>query len=105
MVLALLLAALIFWRVNGEHEFSAGDFERATGQQLPVSARIIASESLNWDLQGDHDACALIDVSMEALFAGYKVLAAEYGSVQGGEGRYWAIAVGKPVVMVRYASW
>lgn len=132
--IVLLLLAVMFWQVQGEHEFSAGDFERVTGQQLPASVKIIAAESLDWDLHGDHDACAVIEISMEdfqqlqqlmdpndgsepvpagltcsdnmnALFASYKVLAAEYGSAEGGEARYWALVDGKPIVLVKYASW
>lgn len=134
IALAILLTVLIFLQVNSDHEFTSGDFENATGQQLPASAEIILSESLNWDLYGDHDACAVIEISMEdfqrlekimkpsnvsdqvpasvscsddmdALFASYKILAAEYGFKEGGEARYWALVDGKPIVLVRYASW
>lgn len=134
IAMALVLAVSIFWQVRSEHAFSSRDFESATGQQLPASASIVASESLDWDLHGDHDACAVIEISpedfqrlqnvikpsqvsepvpasiscsdeMNALFANYTVLVAEYGSTEGGEGRYWALADGKPIVLVRYASW
>ncbi len=60
IAMAFVLVALIFWQVKAEHQFSADDFTRATGQPWPVSARVIAGESFNWDLQGDHDACAVI---------------------------------------------
>jgi len=134
IAMALVLAVFILWQAHSEHEFSSRDFESATGQQLPASASIIAGESLNWDLQGDHDACAVIEISpedfqrlqgvikpskvsdpvpasiscseeMNTLFANYKVLVAEYSSAEGGEGRYWALVDGKPIVLVRYASW
>ncbi len=130
----LLLAVYFFWLIHREHVFSASDFEKVIGQQLPASARIIAGESLDWDLQGSHDACAVIEVSAEdftrlqkvikpndvsepvpaslscsaemtEVFARYKVLVAEYGSVKGGESRYWALVDGQPIVLVRYASW
>ncbi len=114
--------------------FSADDFKRATGHALPASARILNSESMNWDVHGDHDACALIEVSekdyailsasihpstpsdgkpsnapcspaMYAAFAQYSVRVAEYASWDGGGFRHWALVEGKPLIMVQVATW
>jgi hypothetical protein len=114
--------------------FSADDFKRATGHDLPASARLVKSESMNWDAHGDHDACALIEVSekdyailsaaihpgapsaakpsnapcsesMYAAFAQYQVRVAEYASWDGGGFRHWALVEGKPLIMVQVATW
>ncbi|MFG6431737.1 hypothetical protein [Roseateles sp. LYH14W] len=131
IALAALGAGLVYFQLYGEHEFSAADFEDATGQKLPASARILKGESRGWDLRGDHDACALIKLSqadyerllaairpgtgsdnaspcsaeMYAAFARYTVRAAESTSKQGGSYYAWALADGQSVVMVEYSSW
>ena len=113
------------------HEFSASDFEHATGHPLPASARILKGEAGDWDLHGDHDACALIEVSrqdyelllsairprmrsgdttpcsaeMYTAFARYTAKAVESAAVEGGSFRSWALAAEEPVVMVQYSSW
>jgi hypothetical protein len=137
MVAARFLAILVLAQLVGcgrAPSFSAADFKRATGHSLPESASILKSESMNWDVHGDHDACALIEVSekdyvelsaamhpsspsdgkpsnapcskaMYATFAQYSVRVAEYASWDGGGFRHWALAEGKPLVMVQVATW
>jgi hypothetical protein len=114
--------------------FSAEDFKRATGHPLPESAHVLKAESMNWDVHGDHDACALIEVAekdyamlsaairptspsdgkpssapcskaMYATFAQYSVRVAEYASWNGGGFRHWALVEGKPLIMVQVATW
>ena len=109
--------------------FSADDFKRATGHSLSESAHILKSESMNWDVHGDHDACALVEVSqrdyeqlriampqmspsagkpsnapcskeMYATFAQYSAGVEEYSTWEGGGFRRWALVNGKPLIMV-----
>jgi len=137
MVTAKFLAILVLAQLvacGRSPNFSADDFKRATGHSLPESAHILKSESRNWDLHGDHDACALIEVSeqdyaqlsaairptspsdgklsntpcsnaMYARFAQYSVRVAEYASWDGGGFRHWALVDGKPLIMVQVATW
>jgi hypothetical protein len=114
-------------------EFSPSDFEAATGVAYPPSARVIQGESLGWDIHGDHDACALIEVSpedhqrlllamgqraesvppasldcsehMNAEIKKVVVRASASKSAEGGYSHYWALAKDKPLVVVQYSSW
>jgi hypothetical protein len=138
MLAVRFLALLVLTQLvacGGAPRFSADDFQRATGHELPESARILKSESMNWDVNGDHDACALIEVSekdyaklsaamrptsqtsdakpsnapcskgMYATFAQHSVRVAEYASWEGGGFRHWALVEGKPLVLVQVATW
>jgi len=133
LLLAVGITSLIYIEMHSDHEFSATDFEQATGVYMPPSVQILAGESLNWDFHGDHDACAIIRVSpkdfeeleakihptstlatggattcsaaMYAEFSKYSSQRREEATVAGGHFRSWSLANGEPVVMVQYSSW
>lgn len=133
LLLAVGITSLIYIEVHSDHEFSATDFEHATGISMPPSAQILKGESLNWDVHGDHDACAIIRVSpkdfekleakihptstlatggattcsaaMYTEFYKYSSQRREEATVEGGHFRSWSLADGEPVVMVQYSSW
>jgi len=133
LLLAVGTTSLIYIEMHSEHEFSATDFENATGISMPPSAQILKGESINWDIHGDHDACAIIRVSpkdykeleakihptstydaggavtcsatMYAEFSKYTCERREEATVAGGYFRSWVLVDGKPVVLVQYSSW
>jgi hypothetical protein len=137
MFAARILAVLVLAQLVGcarTPAFSADDFKRATGHSLPESAHILKSESMNWDIHGDHDACALIEVSeqdysrlrtamrptvspdekpsnapcskdMYATFAQYSAQVEEWASWEGGGFRRWVLVEDKPLIMVQVATW
>jgi hypothetical protein len=133
LLLAVGIISLIYIEMHSDHEFSATDFEHTTGISMPPSAQILKGESLNWDVHGDHDACAIIRVSpkdfkeleakihptstlatggattcsvaMYAEFSKYASKRREEATVAGGHFRSWSLADEEPVVMVQYSSW
>jgi hypothetical protein len=137
MVAARFLAVLILAQLiacTRAPLFSAEDFKRATGHSLPESARVLKSESIHWDFHGDHEACALVEVSeqdysrlrtimhptlasaakpsdapcsedMYATFAQYSPQIEEYATWEGGGFRRWALVDGKPLILVQVSTW
>jgi hypothetical protein len=137
MLAARFLAVLVLVQLAAcarAPTFSADDFRRATGHALPDSAHILESESMNWDAHGDHDACALVEVSqadyerlrivmsqmapstgkpsnapcskeMYATFAQYSAGPEEYATWEGGGFRRWGLVEGKPLIMVQVTTW
>jgi len=115
-------------------EFDSSDFERGTGSLLPVGAHFLKAETRNWDVHGDHDACAVVQLpqadfdalrarvlknpsagqrpalvscshEMYAEFSRYAVELRQHSSVPGGLVREIILVRDQPIVLVQYSSW
>jgi len=113
--------------------FDASDYQHGTGFALPSSARVLKGETHDWGFHGDHDACAVVELSwadyeslraealkspnkgerptlncsleMNAELSRYSVDLIMYGSAEGGWAREWSLARDQPIVLIRYSSW
>lgn len=132
--LALSIAAVVLSCTQDNMEFNAADFERGAGFPMPASARLLKSETRNWDWHKDHDACAVVAVSqadherikaallkapsagelpsltgcsddMYAEFSRYVVDVRQHEMKEGGFAREVALVKDQPIVLVQLSTW
>ena len=116
------------------NEFDASDFERAAEFPMPAGARVLKGETRTWDAQGDHDACAVVEISqvdydrirsavlknpsvgerpsliacsqdMYAEFSRYAVDVRQHASKEGGLVRELMLVKSQPIVLLQVSSW
>jgi hypothetical protein len=133
LVISFLLIMGIYACTPTDKAFDASDYERGTGLPFPISARVLKGETRDWDFHGDHDACAIVELSradyesllteaiknpskgerptlncspdMNYELSKYSVELIQYASSEGGWAREWSLARDQPIVLIRYSSW
>jgi hypothetical protein len=134
LVLGAAIATGVLACTPNNRAFDASDFERGIGSLLPPGAHFLKAETRNWDLHGDHDACAVVEMpqaefdklraevlknpstgqrpalvscsqEMYAEFSRYAVDLRQHSSVQGDVVRELALVRDRPIVLVQYSSW